>query len=299
MNEKVIENLFYVFVFILFFNVGISVSKPTVSVIMPTYNREELLPRAIDSVLSQTYKDFEFIIIDDGSTDNTLQLLKKYADKDNRIRVFRNDKNRGIAFSRERGLEVARGKYIAIMDSDDISLPNRLEKQTAYLDAHPDIAVVIGQTKNVSTGNIWWRPTDPEEIIFGMHFDNTIGNPQTMIRRAFLVQNNIHYKMNYMAAEDYDFFKQIIFAGGKVKRTNDIVTGIRYHKENPYMYYVSQWANRARVSKEFLSRYGTDWSGANNPTCELVTQMADNNVAGLLSDDFLKQKQNELCQEAR
>lgn len=297
--KKILEICFYVVILIVSFKIGVWLSKPTVSVIMPTYNREELLPRAIESVLSQTYKNFEFIIIDDGSTDNTLQLLKKYADQDKRIRVFRNDVNKGIAYSRERGLNAARGKYIAIMDSDDISFPIRLEKQSAYLNAHPETAVVIGLTKNVSTGNVWWRTTDPEEIIFGMHFDNTVGNPQTMIRRAFLVQNNIHYKMNYAASEDYDFFKQIIFAGGKIERTNDIVLAVRYHSENPYAYYVLQSANRSRVSKEFLTRYGIDWSGARDPTCELVTQMADNNVAGLLSDDFLKQKQNELCQEAK
>lgn len=297
--KKIFEICFYIGVLIVSFQAGVYLSKPTVSVIMPTYNREELLPRAIESILAQTYKDFEFIIVDDGSTDNTMHLLKQYADKDKRIRVFRNAQNKGIAYSRERGLNSARGKYIAIMDSDDVSTPTRLEKQVAFLEKSPDVAVVIGLTKNVATNNVWWRTTDPQEIIFTMHFDNTIGNPQTMIRRSFLTRNNIHYKMNYAASEDYDFFKQIIFAGGKIIRTNDVVLAVRYHNENPYAYYVQQSANRARVSKEFLSRYGIDWSGATDPTCDVVSRMAANNVAGLLNDDFLKQKQIELCEETR
>lgn len=297
--KKLLEICFYIGVLIVSFKTGVYLSEPKISVIMPTYNREELLPRAIDSILAQTYKDFEFIIIDDGSTDNTIHLLKEYAEKDKRIRVFRNAENKGIAYSRERGLNFARGKYIAVMDSDDISFPVRLEKQVAYMDEHPDVAVVIGLTKNMATGNVWWRTKDPQEIIFGMHFDNTVGNPQTMIRRSFLTQNDIHYKMNYKASEDYDFFKQIIFAGGKIRRTDDIVLAVRYHGENPYAYYIQQSANRARVSKEFLSRYGIDWTGDNDPTCKVVTQMAENNIAGLLSDDFLKQKQIQFCQGTR
>lgn len=295
--KKFFEICLYICIFCLFFVLGLDYSRPMVSVIMPTYNRQKFLPRAIDSILAQTYKDFEFIIVDDGSTDNSIHLLKDYAQKDERIRVIRNKENKGISYSRQLGLNAARGKYIAIMDSDDVSLPIRLEKQVTYMENHPDTAVVIGLTKNVVTGNTWWRTTDPQEIIFEMHFDNAIGNPQTMLRHSFLKNNNIHYKMNFAAAEDYDFFKQIIFKGGKIVRTEDIILAIRYHSENSYAYYVQQSANRARVSREFLSKYGIKWSGSSKPNCEVVTQMVNHNSAGLLSDGFLKQKQIEFCKK--
>ncbi len=294
--KKLPKICFYIGVLIVSFKTGIYLSEPKISVIMPTYNRAELLPRAINSILWQTYKDFEFIIVDDGSTDDTARLLKEYADKDKRIRILRNEKNKGIAYSRQRGLDAARGKYIAVMDSDDWSVPERLQKQIDFMDKNPEIAVVVGMTKNISNGKVWKRITDPQEIIFRMHFDNVIGNPQTMIRHSFLTQNNIHYKMNYKASEDYDFFKQIIFAGGKIIRTHDVVVAVRYHSENSHAYYIQQSVNRARVSKEFFKRYGIDWSGTPKPSCALIEKMIENNAkAGLLTDDFLQEKKRQLC----
>lgn len=296
MIKKWGEKIFFLAVFCICFAGAFFFKSPMVSVIMPTYNRETFLPRAIESILNQTYTDFEFIIVDDGSTDNSIQIIKEYAQKDKRIRLIRNEENKGIAYSRERGKNAARGTYIAIMDSDDISFPTRLEKQVEYLQTHKDIAVVIGLTKNQANGNIWWRPTDPQEIIFDMHFDNAIGNPQTMIRRSFLIKHNIEYK-DYRAAEDYDFFKQIIFAGGKISRTEDVVLAVRYHGENPDDYYVLQSANRVRVSKEFLKKYDIDWFGRSTPTCDVVTHMLNNNKANLLSTEYLKKKQAQLCQD--
>ncbi len=127
---------------------------PAISVIMPTYNRAELLPRAINSILWQTYKDFEFIIVDDGSTDDTARLLKEYADKDKRIRILRNEKNKGIAYSRQRGLDAARGKYIAVMDSDDWSVPERLQKQIDFMDKNPEIDACTGRLGNLENIDI-------------------------------------------------------------------------------------------------------------------------------------------------
>lgn len=116
---------------------------PRISVIMATYNCEKTIRKSIDSVLSQTYKDFEFIICDDCSTDTTYDILKEYNRKYPDIFVIlKNDKNSKLSFSLNRCLEVSRGEYIARMDGDDISLPERFEKQIKYLDAHPEMAVV-------------------------------------------------------------------------------------------------------------------------------------------------------------
>lgn len=112
---------------------------PKISVIMPAYNAERYIREAIDSILRQTWSDFELIIIDDGSTDSTAAIIAEYTD--NRIRFCPNAQNMGVAATLNRGLELACGAYIARMDADDISLPERFAKQAAYLDAHPDVTV--------------------------------------------------------------------------------------------------------------------------------------------------------------
>ena len=115
---------------------------PTVSVIMGIYNCEKTLSDAIDSIINQTYSDWELIMCDDGSTDNTYQIATKYSEKDNRITVIKNDTNSGLAFSLNHCLKYAKGEYVARMDADDISLPNRFEKQVAFLNKNNDFDVV-------------------------------------------------------------------------------------------------------------------------------------------------------------
>ena len=116
---------------------------PTVSVIIPTYNRAHLISRAIQSVLKQTYKDFEVIVIDDGSTDNTEYIIKQFQDKDNRIRYIKHKKNKGGAAARNTGIKAANAEYIAFQDSDDEWFPEKLEKQMKVLEnAPPEVGVV-------------------------------------------------------------------------------------------------------------------------------------------------------------
>ena len=112
---------------------------PKVSILMPVYNSAEFLREAIESMLSQSFKDFEFLIVDDGSTDGSAGILAEYVEKDSRIRIIRNEKNQGIVYSLNRGLKECTGEYIARMDSDDIALKERLDKQIAVLDKNPDI----------------------------------------------------------------------------------------------------------------------------------------------------------------
>ena len=113
---------------------------PKISVVMPAYNAEKYIGEAIESILNQTFKDFEFIIINDGSVDHTKEIIREYNDP--RIVLLENDKNRGIVLSLNKGLDAATGKYIARMDADDIALKNRFERQVEYLDEHKDIGVL-------------------------------------------------------------------------------------------------------------------------------------------------------------
>ena len=112
-------------------------TKPFVSVVMSVYNGELFLKEAIDSILSQTYKKFEFIIIDDGSTDGSLNIINEYSDE--RIKILVNPKNEGLIFSLNKGIELALGTYIVRMDADDISLPQRIEEQVSFMEKHGSI----------------------------------------------------------------------------------------------------------------------------------------------------------------
>ena len=118
------------------------ISTPLVSVITPVYNREKYLVRCIESILEQTYSNFEFLIIDDKSSDNTLEIIKNYQLTDSRIKILENDKNLGATLSFNRGLDICQGKYLARMDSDDISLSGRLEKQVEIFESWSDLEVL-------------------------------------------------------------------------------------------------------------------------------------------------------------
>lgn len=206
--------------------------EPLVSVVMLTYKRADILPQAIESILAQTLKDYELIILNDGSPDNTDDVVKKYADS--RIRYYKNPKNMGIAYSRNRVTSLARGKYIAIMDDDDISLPERLAKQVEFLENHPDITVVSGQIKE----SIWPKvPDDSNLLAAELIRINNIGNANTMFRRNFVQEHNITYP-NISYGEDWYFWLEILFAGGKFSAIPDEVIyrkdfTPKHYKANP------------------------------------------------------------------
>lgn len=141
--------------------------KPLVSVIMPVYNAGEFLVEAIESILTQTVKDFEFLIIEDRSTDNSWEIIRKYQNKDKRIKAFRNKSRSGLVKSLNFLIPKTRGQYIARMDADDISLPARFARQIEYLEAHSDIIACGGQEFIIDEkGNILaekYFPTDAKD----------------------------------------------------------------------------------------------------------------------------------------
>ena len=182
-----------------------------VSVIMSNYNTpEEYLRASIESVLNQTYKNFEFIIIDDCSTDSSLGIIKSYNDK--RIILIENEVNLGITKSLNRGLAVAKGEYIARMDADDICLPERFEKQVCYLKEHPDTIVcgtgveLIGDWQDRHSNKFICREI-PERDLFKVYllFGNypNIVHPTAMFNHKIIKENNIKYDERYPVAQDY------------------------------------------------------------------------------------------------
>lgn len=276
-------------------------SRPTVSVVMPTYNRADLLPRAIESILTQTYDDFEFIIVDDGSNDNSWEILEAYAAIDSRIRVFYNDQNMGISFSRNKGNDAARGKYIAVMDSDDIAMPDRLAVSVKYLEDNPDVTVVNSIYTKTTTDKVNnWVPQKRLEIL--MNIGNYYTHP-SLIRRDFLIKNNIRYDEKFISSEDYDFWRQIIFAGGKLRMLNKPLMVIRRHKTNSEAYYDAIIGNRKKVSQRFLERFGISDNGVQSGRCNILNLMRQKNPSYHLVDQkaleftYKKECTNEILPE--
>lgn len=181
---------------------------PKVTVLMPVYNGERFLSEAIDSILTQTFTDFEFLIIDDGSTDRSAALIESYSDP--RIRLVRNSSNLGLIETLNKGFSLARGLYIARMDCDDVSFNDRLEKQISFMDGHPNVAVCGTWIKCIGRdeGYVFSYPTSPEEIKVTLLFKNVVAHPSVVVRRGFFHQFNLKYE-NYFCAEDYHLWLQV------------------------------------------------------------------------------------------
>lgn len=125
-------------------------SSPAVSVVMPTYNRAHLLPPVVESILSQDFQDLELIIVDDGSTDSTAEIVREMQARDPRVRYLSLPQNRGLGFARDAGLRYAPGKYIALADSDDLWVPGRLREQVEVLEKYPEIDILFGDFWNIN-----------------------------------------------------------------------------------------------------------------------------------------------------
>lgn len=178
-----------------------------VSILLPVYNAESTIQEALDSILKQTFHDYEVIIINDGSTDRSEETILRYKDK--RFQYFRNDGNKGLIYTLNRGLELCKGEYIARMDADDIMLPERLDRQVHFMDAHPDI-IASGSSviKFYSNGKqkLYTPPLKPEVIQYKILLGSPIPHPAAIIRGDVLRRFNVKYDEHFIHAEDYKFW---------------------------------------------------------------------------------------------
>ena len=183
---------------------------PSVSILMPVYNAEPYLSEAILSMLNQTYTDFELIILDDCSTDRSADVIQTFSDT--RIIYHRNEVNCGLANNLNSGLKLAKGKYIARMDGDDISLPHRLQTQVDFLESHPDIDLCSCAMQMFGADNqLWVRDRDPEQVKITMMFYTAVLHASSVFRRDVFEQNNLYYKQETFPAEDYDLWARAAF----------------------------------------------------------------------------------------
>jgi len=203
--------------------------KPKVSVLMPTYNIAEFLGKAIESILSQSFKDFEFVIVDDGSTDDSNRILAEYAKKDDRIRIIKNEQNKGIVYSLNRGLRECRGEYVARMDADDIALRDRLERQIAVMEADPNTIVLGAALSYIDRSGKELGVVRRCSLDKSLIAQNPILHPTVVFRRAILEQHGLSYLEKYRYAEDYFLWLQLSRLG-KIDALDDIV--LKYRLSN-------------------------------------------------------------------
>lgn len=193
--------------------------NPLVSVVLPIYNGEKFLHEAVESILGQTLSDFEFIVVDDGSKDGSRAILEEYSHRDKRMIFSALPKNQGVAIASNHGLKMARGKYIARMDADDISLPERFEKQAAFLETHSEIDIIGSATLLVDDRahkiGLQSVPLEDLAIRWKGCFSSPLIPPTIMFRRSVIVEHDLNYRGPMEQAEDIDFLLRFLeFAKG-------------------------------------------------------------------------------------
>jgi glycosyltransferase involved in cell wall biosynthesis len=218
-------------------------STPLVSVLMPTYNGGDYVISAVNSILNQTFADFELIIIDDSSSDGTIEVLKEIVDP--RIQLIFKPINSGLIDTLNLGLKVAKGKYILRMDQDDISIQNRIEVQLDFMEANPDIAV-CGAGYQVIDSNNFFRPScQYGELLLELIDFCPFAHPTIIMRADFLKNHSISYNSSYVNAEDYKIWTDISHVGRMANLPN-IVLKYRIHE--------SQMSSRGAIQQQEMSK---------------------------------------------
>lgn len=212
------------------FKADLTGNPPIASVLMPVYNGEAYLAEAIESLLGQTERNIEVVAVDDGSTDSSREILRRFATRDTRVRVFEED-HRGLVATLNRGLEVACGKYICRLDQDDIAMPDRVEKQVRFLEEHPDHVLVGGQA--IMIGKIgeklrsWEQPLCYPEVLASLEKGCRFQHSSVMFRRAEVLSEG-GYDPLFTTAEDYDLWVRLA-VNYRLANLPDLVCQYRVH----------------------------------------------------------------------
>jgi glycosyltransferase involved in cell wall biosynthesis len=230
--------------------------KTRITVLMPVFNGEKYLAEAIESILNQTFSDFILLIIDDGSSDSSLAIVQSYGDQ--RIRVERNQENMGLVKTLNRGLDLVQTELVARMDCDDIAMPERIEKQVAFLDRNPDIGM-CGTAYELFHGSVRQTITPPcrhEEIVYGLLEDNVFLHSSVVVRMSILNVHGLRYNGRYRHAEDYELWTRL----SQYTRTAnlpEVLVRYRSHSENiSNTNKAEQIGTRNKIRLEYLESFG-------------------------------------------
>lgn len=228
-----------------------SVMLPIVSVLMPVYNTAPYLREAMDSMLSQTFADFELIVLDDCSPDNAEEILDTYDDP--HIVRYKGEKNVGLSNVLNIGIEMARGKYIARMDSDDISLPNRLQVQVDYLEAHPEIDLVsVGMQLFGAKDEVWIRELNPEKVKINALFHSPVLHASSVWRKDSFEKHALHFCQEMVPAEDYDLWTRALLKGLKLVNLPEVLYKYRIHPSQATLQIDKTTAKSKEVQQNYL-----------------------------------------------
>jgi glycosyltransferase involved in cell wall biosynthesis len=230
-----------------------------VTVLMPVYNAELFLREAIDSILNQTFTDFEFVIINDGSTDASEEIIKSYNDP--RIAYDKNESNLKLIATLNKGLAIAKGKYIARMDADDISMPTRLQLQFELMEKNGDIGLCGTWFDNFKgteiTGSARYSP-DHETICFKHLYQIHLSHGTCMFRSSVLKNHSLYFNSDFLHAEDYELWSRISMFT-KLANVQQVLYKVRQHEnEVSHKYAHIQEANSYRVKTRLFNTMGID-----------------------------------------
>ncbi len=226
-----------------------------VTVFMPVYNAATYLSPAINSILNQTFKDFELLIIDDGSTDNSNEIIRGYSDK--RLRFIAHSKNVGIPRTRNEGLAEARGKFIVHMDADDISVPHRIERQVEFMEKYPQTGVSSSWYRLMDSQETIFLPVSDNEIKVALLFDRCpITQGGSIFRRDLFEKHGLRYDEGYPQAEDYELWTRcaLLFPMANI---GEALISYRRHSEQETARNkkgIYEWTNAARL--KYICRLG-------------------------------------------
>lgn len=220
-----------------------------ITVLMPVYNSRKHIDEAVNSILMQTYKDFEFLIIDDCSSDGTLEYLKKLEDP--RIRLVTHSKNMGLVYSLNEGLNLANGEYIARMDGDDISATHRFERQLLYMEQNPEVGVLGTCMTYIHNGQHIPKPIVHEEIFCWQLFYCSLTHPTVFMRKSVLKEHEVRYEPDYLHAEDYEIWNRLAEVT-RLANLPEYLFSYRVHESQvstKYLPIQNQTADRVRIKQ--------------------------------------------------
>jgi glycosyltransferase involved in cell wall biosynthesis len=229
-----------------------------ISVVMTVFNAQDHIRDSIESIINQTYQNFEFIIVNDGSTDESRSIINSYKKTDNRIIFIDRSNNKGIPYSANEALSICKGKYIAKMDADDVSLPERLMVQLSFMENNKDISVCGAYMQAFGDLNFLFDHYELEHvnIIEQMKTRCPIGNSTSFIRREIIVKNNIKYDLKYKYAQDYKFWFDISKTG-LLHNLNRVLVKYRITKSQiSTKYHIQQSQYGNEIIKEVINHYG-------------------------------------------
>ena len=225
--------------------------SPIVSILMPVYKTAPYLQEAMDSILSQTFTDFELIVLNDCSPDNPDEILDTYSDP--RIVRYKGEKNVGLSNILNIGIGMARGKYIARMDSDDLSMPDRLRIQVEYLESHAEIDLVsVGMQLFGAKEEVWIREHNPDKVKIIALFHSPVLHASSMWRKDRFEENGLRFRQEMVPSEDYDLWTRALVKGLRLVNLPQVLYKYRIHPTQATMRTDLTAEKDRQVQQEYL-----------------------------------------------